>query len=320
MWIVKNRKTFFVIAGILIAISLLYSAFFGLRFGIDFTGGALFELQASDLKKEDISKIFKTAGLENLSIRELKKSQKNAFVVRSKNLSDEARSALLSEFKKRNIEVLKSASVGPSVGSELRKKAVIAIFLASIAIILFLAYAFKEVSRPIKSWVYGFVALLALFHDIIIPFGVFSFLQNFGAEINSLFIMALLAILGYSVNDTIVVFDRIRERLKNNKAKKIKESFEETVGKALESTIARSINTSLTTALVLIALLAFGPESTRFFALTLLVGVIAGTYSSIFLASPLLVELAKIRVFQYKENKKETSKEGSHQAPRAIDF
>jgi preprotein translocase subunit SecF len=159
-----------------------------------------------------------------------------------------------------------------------------------LAIIFFIAFTFRHVSKPVSSWKYGSIAIVALLHDIALPVGLFAILGKFfGAEVDILFVMALLAILGYSVNDTIVVFDRVRENLRQNKDANIREKFEETVGRSLNQTFTRSINTSVTTGLVLISLFLIGGETTKWFALTLLSGVMAGTYSSIFLATPLLV-------------------------------
>jgi preprotein translocase subunit SecF len=185
-------------------------------------------------------------------------------------------------------------TVGPSIGKEVRSKAFLAIALVVVAIILYIAFVFRKVSPGIEedaekipsSWKYGFIAILALLHDIAIPIGVFALFQ---IEISSLFVVGLLSILGLSVNDTIVVFDRIRENLTTNKEEKTKESFAATVGRALRQTMARSINTSLTLLIVLGALLAVGPVAIQELALVLLIGTFVGTYSSIFIASPLLV-------------------------------
>ncbi|MBU0722668.1 protein translocase subunit SecF [Patescibacteria group bacterium] len=176
--------------------------------------------------------------------------------------------------------------IGPSAGAELSSKAWVAIIIVVFAIILFIAYAFRHASEKVSSWNYGIVAIIALIHDIIIPTGVVALL---GLEVTSLFVIALLAILGLSVNDTIVVFDRVRENVKF----KVVRNFSEIVGKSLQQTFVRSINTSLTTLFVLLALFFVGPENTKDFALVLVIGLIAGTYSSIFLASPLLVEIGK---------------------------
>jgi len=188
------------------------------------------------------------------------------------------------------------SAIGPTVGSELATNAVWGMIAVVVGIILFVTFAFRKVSEPISSWVYGSTAIFALVHDILLPAGVFAVLGAIrGAQVDLLFVMALLAILGFSVNDTIVVFDRIRENLRDGYDGIEEDSFADTVGISLEQTYARSINTSLTTLVVLAALYFLGGESTRLFSLTLLIGVIAGTYSSIFLASPLLV---KVRQWQ----------------------
>ena len=170
-----------------------------------------------------------------------------------------------------------------------------AITLVLLVIAIFFAFVFRKVSKPISSWKYGLVVLLALAHDVIVPVGAFAILGHFfGAEVDTLFVTALLVILGFSVHDSIVVFDRVRENLKKNQeGNNSKEPFDETVGKSVSQTIARSINTSLTVVIVLLVLFFTGPASAHYFVLTLLIGIIAGTYSSIFLGSPLLVTLEK---------------------------
>lgn len=189
---------------------------------------------------------------------------------------------------------LRFNSIGPSLGSELATKALYALVAVIVAIMLYIAWAFRRVSRPVSSWTYGLIVVVILFHDVLIPTGFYALLCHFtGAQVDSLFAVALLAILGYSVNDTIVIFDRVREHLHSNEEHKLVEPFEQTVGKSVTETLGRSINTSLTVALALLALVFVGSAETLNFALVLLVGVIAGTYSSILLAAPLLVPLAK---------------------------
>ncbi len=179
-------------------------------------------------------------------------------------------------------------SIGPSVGQALACKAVIAIILVSLGIICFIAFAFRKVSQPISSWKYGLIAIVTLLHDVMIPVGFFVLFSKFyGVEIDTLFVVAVLTILGLSVSDTIVIFDRIRENLRNDKSARA--NFSETVGKSLDQSFARSIATSLSVILALLALFFFGPASTRYFSLMLVAGMFFGTYSSIFLASPLLV-------------------------------
>lgn len=188
------------------------------------------------------------------------------------------------------------SSIGPTVGSELTRSAIYGIIAVVLGIVLFVTFAFRKVGKLVSSWVYGSVAIVALIHDILVPTALFAILGvTMGASVDLLFVMALLAILGFSVNDTIVVFDRIRENLHDVYESNSDDEFADTVGKSLSQTYARSINTSLTTLTVLASLYLIGGSSTELFALTLLVGVIAGTYSSIFIASPLLV---KVREWQ----------------------
>ena len=178
-------------------------------------------------------------------------------------------------------------TIGPIVGKELRTQSFIAIGLTALGIVLYLAWAFRRVSKPIASWKYGVVAVSAFIHDVTIPVGVFAFLGHFyGVAVDSFFITALLTVMGFSVHDTIVIFDRIRENLAKLKSS---ESYEVTVNRSVNETISRSINTSLTVLMVLLAIFFFGGVTTKYFSLALIVGIIFGTYSSIFVASPLLV-------------------------------
>lgn len=188
------------------------------------------------------------------------------------------------------VKELRYESVGPTIGKELTNKAWMAILIASLAIVLYIAYAFRKVSRPVVSWKYGISAIVALIHDITIVAGLFAILGHFaGIEVDALFITALLTILGFSVHDTIVVFDRTRENL----SKHYTADFEEVVNDSVNQTMSRSINTSVATLLVLIALFFFGGESIRYFVLALIVGISVGTYSSIFVASPIVVDWHK---------------------------
>jgi len=295
MNIVKHRKIFFIISGLLVLLSIGAVLIWGLQPGIEFTGGTLIEISYPSGSPE-VKQV--ESRIESMAIGPyvLQETEGNGFIIRTRDLSEAERETLL--------EVLiidgktptqeRIATIGPSIGKELRRKSYLAILIVVLAIILFVAFAFRKVSKPVSSWKYGFVAILALIHDIVIPTGFFVLLgQITHAEVDVLFVTALLAILGFSVNDTIVVFDRIRENLRINKEVGKKEPFSKTVGKSLSQTIARSINTSLTTLVVLLALFFIGGDSTKLFALTLIIGVIVGTYSSIFLASPMLVALNK---------------------------
>jgi len=296
MLVIKYRKIFYILTALLIVGSIFSIGFFGLNFGIDFTGGSILEVSFSEEapSKEALEARLTSLAIGGFSLREVGDPLSGGgFILRTQELSEEARVNVLEalslngEFK---VHQERLNTIGPVIGNELKNKAFAAIAIVIVAIVLFIAFAFRKVSEPVSSWKYGFIAIVALLHDVLIPVGVFAVLGHlFGSEINVLFVMALLAILGYSVNDTIVVFDRVRENLKLNKELNRKEDFELTVGKSLTQTYARSINTSLTTVFVLLALFFIGAPATQDFALVLLTGVIAGTYSSIFLATPLLV-------------------------------
>lgn len=272
----------------MVASALFSVSFYGLNLGIDFKGGSILEVSYPEQRPE-LSVVDEniTKAVEGQVL--VQPTGDNGFIVRSEGSDEYVRQALLSALSLNGKVALKEErfnAIGPTIGAELRSKAWIAIATVVVAIILFIAYVFRQVSEPVSSWKYGGIAIVALAHDIIIPAGIFAFL---GYEIDSLFVIALLAILGLSVNDTIVVFDRVRENLKN----KISNNFGETVGKSLQQTFTRSINTSLTTLFVLLTLYFIGPDSTQNFALALALGIFFGTYSSIFLASPLLVAVEK---------------------------
>lgn len=280
----------------IIALSVGSILFFGLNFGVDFTGGALVEARYESERpsKESVESMLKNLGLEGASVRP---AGDTSYIVRTAVLSDEQRGALpesLSINGEHIVSIERFTEIGPTIGQELRNKALIALVLVSIAIILYIAFAFRGVSKPVSSWIYGIIAIVALLFDTLTPVGVFAALGYYaGLQVDTLFVMALLAILGYSVNDTIVVFDRVRENLNRNKERGRKEEFSLTVGKSLNQTFVRSINTSITTLLVLLTLFLLGPDATRDFALVLMVGVIAGTYSSLALATPLLVAIER---------------------------
>ncbi len=197
-------------------------------------------------------------------------------------------SAITAKFS--DAKEVKFDSIGSVIGKELRTKAVWAILTGILGIGLYVSWAFRKVSRPVSSWKYGVVSVVALFHDTIIPVGVFSYLGHYrGVEVDIAFIAAILTILGYSINDTIVVFDRTRENLIKHNVK----DFEEVVNKSVNQTLIRSFNTTLTVIIVLFALYIFGAESLKHFALAMIIGVTVGAYSSVFIASPLLVEWQK---------------------------
>lgn len=294
--IIHHRKIWFTFSSIIIIASIVCLSIFRLNLGIDFTGGTLSEIEFKDKRPalSEIQKVLESLELENISVQP---TNEQAVLIRMKSIDEpkhqEMLNALNEEFKQKEnlaIEEKRFESIGPTIGQELKKKAIIAILLVLICIILYIAWAFRKVSGEVPSWKFGICAVLALFHDILIVLGIFSLLGFLlKIEINSLFVIALLTVLGYSVNDSIVVFDRIRY----NVLKSLSSSFEKTVEASVNQTMVRSINTSVTTLLVLFALYLFGGKTLEWFVLALIIGIIAGTYSSIFVASPLLVVWAK---------------------------
>ncbi|MBI2446545.1 MAG: protein translocase subunit SecF [Parcubacteria group bacterium] len=288
--IVENRKIFYAISVIFIAISIIALALWGLQFGIDFKGGSILEINYSALP--DLNSV--SDSLKPLKLNDLKISLlgSNGAVLRFRETDEATHQNIIkilsaeAEKNKIQFEERRFSSIGPTIGAELKQKSIKAIIIVLLGISLYIAWAFRKVSSPISSWRYGVVTLIALFHDLIIPIGLFAYLGRFyGIEVGANFIVALLVILGFSVHDTIVVFDRIRENLKRYNQL----SFMPLVSQSIRETIIRSLNTSLTVLLTLAALYVFGGESLKYFVLALMVGIFSGTYSSIFIAAPLLV-------------------------------
>lgn len=296
MFVVRYRKFFFVLSTLLIALSIFGIVKYGFNESIDFKGGTLTEVRygaGASFSQDQVNTKITTLNFGGFSVRP---SGDNDYIIRTKQLSQTESNSLISALSVNGAtpSVERQTTIGPVAGAQLKSKAVKAIAVVVIMIVLFVTFAFRKVSKPVSSWKYGFATIIALFHDVIIPTGVFVFLGHFkGVEIDLLFVTGLLAILGYSVHDTIVVFDRVRENLKVNRDGGNKEDFEATVGKSVAQTFGRSINTSLTIFITLLALFLFGSPATKDFALLLIVGVIVGTYSSIFVASPLLVTFQK---------------------------
>ncbi len=296
MIIVRHRILFFALTGLITLVALASLAFYGLRLGTDFTGGTLAQVTYTNGRPapEALQQSLDQAGFKGYSLRE---ANTNDYILRAGNLSPDERTNLpmvLSIGGKNPATIAQLTEVGPIIGLELRNKALIALGLVLLCILLFIAFAFRKVSQPVSSWVYGLIALVTLIHDVIVPVGFFAALGHFhGAQVDTLFVTAILTVLGFSIHDTIVVFDRTRENLRINHDRNRKEPFEEVAGRSLNQTFVRSINTSLTVLITLLVLYFIGPASTKDFALTLLVGIIAGTYSSIFLATPLLVTVEK---------------------------
>ena len=287
MQIIKHSKKYLIISGLLILFCVVGIFYRGLNIGIDFAGGSLLQITYIG-ERPAITTLQST--LSDTGIRaSVQYFGEEDIIIRSEFLGEEKyqklTTVLLAKNEKNKVSIVKFESTGPLVSNELRKKAYIAITLVVLGIVLYIAFAFRHSSDVVSSWKYGLIAIIALVHDITIPLGVWAWL---GLEINSFFVIAILSILGLSVNDTIVVFDRIRENILKNKIEKVYQSFPELTNASVLQTMTRSIFTSLTLILPLFVLYLIGPDATIEFALALLVGIIVGTYSSIFLAAPLL--------------------------------
>jgi len=284
IWLLISLALFIVCSAAIIA--------WGLRLGIDFTGGSLLEVKFIG-SRPTVNQV--EAGLADLKLSSLIVQPVGAedMMLKFQETSEETHQAIFSklgelaeaENKGKAIEELRFESVGPSIGQELKIKSLWAIFFALVAMLSYITYAFRKVSKPVASWKYATSAIIAMFHDAVITVGIFAILGHFyGLEINIAFVAAVLTVIGYSVHDSIVVFDRTRENLP-----KSNEDFAGTVNTSLNQTLVRSLNTSLTSLLVLISIIIFGGASIRTFVLALAIGIFAGTYSSIFVASPILV-------------------------------
>lgn len=252
---------------------------YGLRLSIDFTGGTLLEIQTSAKNFSEIAKD------QNLELSSIQSSADNTYLLRFKKLDKDQNEKFKVTLGKDVVEK-RYESVGPIVGAEMTKKALLAVVLASLAIITYIAWSFRQIPKPYSSWKFGVSAVVALLHDALVVLGLFSIFGHFyHVEIDALFVTALLTVIGFSVHDTIVVFDRVRENL----PKMYNKPFSEIVDFSLTETLVRSLNTSLTVILTLTALLLFGGETIHWFVVALLIGIVSGTYSSIFNAAPLLV-------------------------------
>ncbi|MCW1929968.1 MAG: protein translocase subunit SecF [Candidatus Kerfeldbacteria bacterium] len=283
--IIHKSKYFAAFSIVLFILSVTAYGIWGLRLGIDFTGGASLDLSFSNRPTtEQLATDLSTLGFEASSIVT---GGDTEMLIKFQELDNAQKDAIVSGLSHYGATEVSFVTIGPSIGEELKQKSILAIGLVLAAIIVYISYAFRRVSKgPVPSWVYGIAAIVALAHDIFIPIGVFALLGHFaGVQIDALFVTALLTILGFSVHDTIVVFDRIREGLKDRAHK----TFAEIVNISINTTLARSINTSVTTLIVLTALYVFGGTAIHWFVFTLILGIICGTYSSIFIASPVLL-------------------------------
>ena len=297
MFIVKHRKIWFTLSAILLAVSAWAIFAYGFNLSIDFKGGTITEVRY-DGERPEKSLLEERIGRLDLGGFSVRPSEDDRYVIHTRELSVEEQRNLTSTLSLPGsiFTVERSNTVGPVAGAELQSKAAKAIIVVVVMIMVFITFAFRKVSKPVASWKYALSTIIALAHDVIIPTGIFVLLGRIlGYEIDLLFVSGLLAIMGYSVHDTIVVFDRVRENLGTNQEKHLDEDYEETVGKSVTQTMGRSINTAFTTFILLLTLYFFGPTATERFALLLVIGIIVGTYSSIFVGSPLLVTFYKLQ-------------------------
>jgi len=298
---IKYRKIYFGVSGILVLASIIFLILFGLNLGVDFVGGSSLEVEFKD-KKPEISEIqekLSSFDLKRLSIQIV--GEKGAILtIKEKNISESLKEEIILKLAEINQLEEKShgfEAISPVIGQELKFKTKIVIILCLIIIIFYIAFAFRQVSRPIASWQYGLASIFALCHDVLIPLGIFSVLGKFyGVEISIPVICALLAIFGYSINNTVVVFDRVRERL----LKKGDLTYELTVDRSLNETLIRGLNTSLTTLFVLFAMFFLVGEELKYFSLILILGIVFGTWSSLFLVTPMLVSWLNWKERKYK--------------------
>lgn len=282
----RYRKIYFLISFLIIAVGVFSLSKWGLKFGVDFKGGSIAEYKFKEsISSEELTKKISEKGINVFSIQTI---EENRYLFRTTALSQEdeekLRETLFALIGGSNVEELRLETVGPTIGPELVRKTILAMVIASAAILFWVAYQFKSLK-------FGSAAILAMFHDTLVVIGVYSLLGHFfGADVDFLFVTALLTILSFSVHDTIVVYDRIRESQKNFGG-----SLYDLANKATTETMVRSLNNSLTIIFMLFALTLLGGSTLRWFSATLLIGTISGTYSSPFVAVPLLITLDELR-------------------------
>lgn len=286
--IIGKRNWYFAFSLLIIVPGILSLFLYGLKLSIDFTGGSRTVLQyqqpVNEQKVEQIRTIFEENNVEVVTLQ----PSEEQVIIRTKPLDDKQNAQILTDLKAKTGNVTQEdfETIGPVIGQETALNALSSIGISSLLIVLYIAWSFRGVRKPVSSWRFGLCAISALLHDALLVIGVFSLLGHFfGVEIDSLFVTALLTVLGFSVHDTIVVFDRIRENLRRN----IEAPFGQVVNDSILQTMVRSLNTSLTALLVLVTLLIFGGETIRWFVVAMIIGLVSGTYSSIFNAAPLLV-------------------------------
>lgn len=295
----KYRKVFYTLSTILALISLVSIFVFGLNLGIDFTGGSVLEV-VFDKELPNLEEAREVLAPFELGDFVLQQQGEKGLLLKMKTIDGETKEKILNVFDELSpikVGAVNFESIGPAIGKELESKTKVVIVVALLAVLIYIAFSFRKVSRPVKSYIFGLTSLIALFHDVLISLGVFVFLGKFlGVEITIPIITAFLTVFGYSINDSVVVFDRIRENLLKDK----ETDFSLTIDKSLNQSLSRSINTSFTTMIALLAIFFFGGTSLKFFALSLILGIGLGTYSSLFLAAPLLASYLRFKERKYR--------------------
>jgi preprotein translocase subunit SecF len=290
--IIGKSRLWLALSLTLVAAAIAAIAVYGLNFGIDFTGGSLLQVQAPATSTEHIRSAVEQAGFESV----VQPSEGESYFIRLAPVTEEQHQTIFAAVKTVSPEATETRfdTVGPAIGGELERASILASVLMLVLITVYVGWAFRKVTKPVASWKYGVVTMVSAFHDIIIPLGVFAILGHyFGYQVDMAFVAAILTILGYSINDTIVVLDRTRENLIRRRHSDA--TFGEVVNASVMETLGRSLNTTFSTLLPLLAVFVVGGATTRPFVLALIIGMMSGAYSSIFVASPLLVEWEKWR-------------------------
>ncbi len=290
--LIKYRHWHYLLAIVLTLVSIYSLIVFGLRPSIDFAGGSVLEMEFKEARpaNQAIQEKLKDLNLGDMTLQPVGEKD---LIVKMKDIDENTHQQILSKITEISPFVeTKFETIGPTVGKELSQGAWKLIILSLLAILIYIAIAFSRVQRPLSSWQYGLISILALFFNLLVTMGAFSLLGKFyQVEVNIPFIVALLTIIGYSINDTVVVFDRTRENLMRHRS----DNFEQTVNDSVNQTLSRSINTVLTVLFPLVAIYFIGGVTLRYFALALIIGISCGAYSSIFIASSLLVTWEKFK-------------------------
>jgi len=285
----KYKKIYYIFSLTLAIVSLAVLLTFGLNLGIDFTGGSILELDFETRAEHPAIQ----AKLKDLNLGEviIQPTGEKGVILRFQDVDENTHQTILAQLNELSqASERRFESVGSVIGRELKQKTIMLVIVSLAALLFYIALAFRKVSRPVQSWQYGIVSIIALFFDVLIPLGVFSFLGRFyGIQFTIPMVTALLTILGYTINDKVIIFDRVRENL----LKSHQEHFEDLINQSLNQILLRSLSTGTCTLLVLFSIFFFGGETLKYFALTLIIGIVVGTYSSIFLAAPFLTRFSK---------------------------